>query len=706
MKKLAVSLAAITMFIVLIIPIKAEVSDEVIQIQKMIEEKGLHWIADQTSMMDLPLEERILRLGLRIPDEVQRRFAKLDKLPPPVLLDTEDIFDWRELNGVTPVKDQASCGSCWDFAATGSFESAILIADNEELDLSEQQVLSCNTGGSSCDGGWMADAYNLFMSYGAIDETNMPYEADDEVPCTQSDYDPIAHLDGYIDIPNNVNFIKNALLSGPIATTFTVYNDFFGYSGGCYEHADTEPINHAVVIVGWDNDECDGHGAWIVKNSWGPGWGDEGYFYMKYGSCRIGNNSQRPIYNESGYPEANFPSDTIMIFIAPEEETTEVFTISNSGEADLIYVIEAVNPANQDSFGYSWYDNDSPEGSEYGWIDITGNGDVVDFGYALDDGNSGPIPLGFSFEYYSNVFDSINVCTNGWASFTDYYTIEFGNVGIPDSEAPNNMLAVFYDDMNLENGGNVYFYTNNSDTAIITWHEVPDWRQEGIFTFQIILSAPDNIKYQYYSMGPGRLNECSIGIENSTGTVGLQVARDEDYMRDELAIAFELGDAPMLPELWLDIDPNNGIIEPENNIDVNLTFSADELDIGTYEAVLRLITNDPNNGVSDIPIVFNVAYTYVDDNNPAIPDKFAINSIYPNPFNAATTIKYNLAEAGNVNLEAYNILGQKAAAIFNGYQNAGSYTMQWDATEMSSGIYFVRLTNGDLSVERKVVLLK
>ncbi|MCD6162984.1 MAG: T9SS type A sorting domain-containing protein [candidate division Zixibacteria bacterium] len=706
MKRIAVSLTVITMLIILFIPTRAEISDEVRQIQKMIEAKGLHWTADQTSMMDLPFEERILRLGLRVPGEIQKEFARLDKLTPPALLNTEDIFDWRELNGVTPVKDQANCGSCWDFAATGSFESAILIADSVELDLSEQQVLSCNTGGSDCDGGWMTDAYNIFMGYGAIDESDMPYEADDEVPCTQYDYDPIANLDGYVNVANNVNFIKNALLSGPVTTTFTVYNDFFGYSGGCYEHANTEPTNHAVVIVGWDDDECDGAGAWIVKNSWGPNWGDEGYFYMKYGSCRIGSNSSRPTYNESGYPEANFPSETITVFIAPEEETTEVFNISNSGEANLVYVIEAVNPANQDSFGYIWYDCDSPEGPEYNWIDITGYADIIDFGDGLDDGNSGAIPLGFSFDYYGNVFDSIGICTNGWASFTDFHIVEYGNVGIPDSELPNNLLAPFYDDMNLEHGGNIYFYTNNSDTAIITWHEVPDWRQEGIFTFQIILTAPNNIKYQYYSMGPGRLNECTVGMENQNGSLGLQVARDENYIRDELAIAFNLGDAPILPELWLDIDPNNGIIEPENDVDVSLTFSADELDIGTYQGFLRLITNDPNNGISDIPIILTVGTAYIDNTIVNKPDRFVINSIYPNPFNPTTTIEYCLSKDGNVNLEAYNILGQKAATIFNGHQSAGKYAMLWDASDVSSGIYLVRLTCGDSFDEKKVVLLK
>jgi len=584
MRRIIICLVGIAILVMPLFTAKAGVSDEVKGIQKMIEKKGLHWKAGYTSMMALTPEERQMRLGLKVPANVERRFAELDKLPPPLLLDTEDVFDWRDLNGVTPVKAQGNCGSCWDFAAVGSFESAILIADDEELDLSEQQVLSCNTGGSSCDGGWMEDAYNLFMDYGAIDESCMPYEADDTVPCTQEQYDPLAYMIGYEDIPNNVAIIKNSLLSGPLSTTFTVYDDFFSYNGGCYEHEDTAPINHAVVIIGWDDAMCDGYGAWIVKNSWGPGWGLNGYFYMKYGSCYIGSNTQRPVYTQGSYPEAVFSSDAIEVDVPSGGEVNEIFELSNIGVADLLYVIETINPTNQDSFGYYWNDSNSPENPEFDWIDITGIGEIIEFPYDLDDGNSGPLPFGFEFEYYGNIFDSINVCTNGWASFTDYYTVEFGNMGIPDPEPPNNMLASFYDDLNPENGGNIYFYSNNADTAIISWQEVPDWRQEGIFTFQIILAAPSSIKYQYLSMGPGRLNEC--------------------------------------------------------------------------------------------------------------------------PFNSSTTIKYSAHQAGAVTLEAFNILGQKVATIYNGFQNAGEHKMLWDAKNISSGTYFVRFSCGDKSTETKVILLK
>lgn len=667
--------------------------------------------AEQDSSLDkdntherstLTFEERLQYLGLDIPDEVKRRFEELDRLPPPVLLNPEEYFDWRLMGGVTPVKDQASCGSCWDFAATGAFESAILIADSVEWDLSEQQVLSCNTGGSSCSGGWMEDAYNLFMSYGAVEERCMPYEADDTVPCTQEDCVPIAHLVGYEDIPNNVSAIKNALLSGPVSTTFMVYSDF---DWDCYWHETTDELNHAVVIVGWDDDMCDGVGAWIVKNSWGEAWGDEGYFYMPYGSSGIGRYTQRPVF-EGGVPVLSYSPDSLSLDIPRHETEVRTVEILNLGDGNLNYYLEARQLLDQDAFGYFCFDSDTSQGPEYGWIDISSVGELIDFGADIDDGNSGPLDLGFTFDFYGNGFSSVNVCTNGWASFTDGSSIEYGNVGIPDPEPPNNMLAAFYDDLNFENGGEAYFYTNSADSAVITWQEVPDWRQEGIFTFQIILVAPQSITYQYRDMGPGRLDECTIGIENSDGTIGIEVIRDRSYIHDRMAVKFEWAQLPV-PLDWISIADGAGSVPPGHVAAVLVTFSAGELETGNYEAKLRLACNDPENCMNDIPVTMHVLDpTDISGGTGTLPLRCFLDQNYPNPFNASTTIYYGIPEPGHVELSIFNIGGQRVGRLVDGFQPAGRHQVTWRADGMASGFYLYRIHAGEQSLTKKMLLLK
>jgi len=97
-----------------------------------------------------------------------------------------------------------------------------------------------------------------------------------------------------------------------------------------------------------------------------------------------------------------------------------------------------------------------------------------------------------------------------------------------------------------------------------------------------------------------------------------------EYVCDLLAIQFDLGEPPVPPQVWLDTDPGSGIIEPDNSVDVNLAFNAGSLPDGTYEGIFRLITNDPFNGISDIPLVMNVGQVGIDDNTEILPGRFAL----------------------------------------------------------------------------------
>ena len=266
-------------------------------VQRLIEEKGYTWTAGKTSVSGLSPEEKLKLLGAVQPSE--QAYASLPAFQAPADTVEWDYFDWRDYDAITPVTSQRACGSCWAFAAVAELESQMLIYDQRFADLSEQQVMSCNIYGSGCSGGWSEDAYSLFMDYGVVSEGCMPYEADDTVPCREEFCTPLGRIIGYESVQNSVNIIKHALLRGPVWTTFTVDGPFYAYIGGCLEYEATGPINHAVIIIGWDENECGGEGAWICKNSWGEDYGDEGFFKIKYGDSNIGKNSTQLIYEPS-----------------------------------------------------------------------------------------------------------------------------------------------------------------------------------------------------------------------------------------------------------------------------------------------------------------------------------------------------------------------------------------------------------------------
>ncbi|MBD3235028.1 MAG: T9SS type A sorting domain-containing protein, partial [candidate division Zixibacteria bacterium] len=459
------------------------------------------------------------------------------------------------------------------------------------------------------------------------------------------------------------------------------------------------PTNHAVVIVGWDDDRCNG-GGWICKNSWGPGWGMGGYFYIPYHSCGIGQMTQLPIYENTRLPELSCDTDSVVIDVPAGGENSDVMSIGNLGEGDLYYRLETAAAANQDEYGYYWYDTSDPEGPEYHWIDIRQMGTVIDF-YNPDNGNSGFIDLGFDFEFYGNTFNQIAISTNGWASFTEDYQYVPANNPIPNPGIPNDLLAPYWDNLTLIYGGDVYFYTNNSDTAIISWVEVHDKVWDNEFTFQIVLTAPNNIQFNYDIMGYYMPDGATIGIENGDGTIGAQVSYNDDYTYGYETVEFYLGE----PFDWLTLSSYDGIVAPAEFIDIEAICNAGDHSSGTYRGRIQLSNNDLENYFVEIPVRMNVGVTSV-DGSVELPLSFSLNQNYPNPFNASTQIEYTIPQSGNVRLTVYNLLGQEIAALQDGYKSAGIYSASLDASEMSSGIYYYKLDWADKSTIGKMVLVK
>jgi len=258
-------------------------------LRQRVEAEGWTFTVGENSATQYTLDQLC---GLKVPEN-WRDNARFVKFPPRLQLPS--YYDWRDTGGCTSVKNQGSCGSCWAFATAGPLECNILINDGLEVDLSEQWLVSCNSDGWGCGGGWWAHDYHEWKTdpcagFGAVLEEHFLYTATD-APCNcpyPHDYwiDSWAYI-GTGDIPA-VDDIKQAILDyGPVCVAVCVNDEFHGYTGGIFSGPTCSDINHGVVLVGWD-DSQGSSGVWFLRNSWGAGWGESGYMRIEYGVCDIG----------------------------------------------------------------------------------------------------------------------------------------------------------------------------------------------------------------------------------------------------------------------------------------------------------------------------------------------------------------------------------------------------------------------------------
>ena len=186
-----------------------------------------------------------------------------------------------------------------------------------------------------------------------------------------------------------------------------------------------------------------------------------------------------------------------------------------------------------DNFGYRWIDSDQSGGPVYSWVEISSVGQVLSLS---DDSAVGDLELGFNLSYYDSIYNTVNVSSNGFLTFTSWDNAN--NTAIPTSGTPNDMIAAFWDDLNPGSQGAVYSYQDTAnDRFIVQYDNVPKYGSSDGNTFQVIINSDNSIIVQYKTMN-GVLTESTVGIENYSGVDGLQVAFNQAYIHNSLAVRF------------------------------------------------------------------------------------------------------------------------------------------------------------------------
>jgi subtilisin family serine protease len=307
------------------------------------------------------------------------------------------------------------------------------------------------------------------------------------------------------------------------------------------------------------------------------------------------------------------------------DSETQTLTLSNTGDSDLEYTVatllgaaemtvyadmelakEETDPrpgilgsGGPDLYGYRWTDSDEPGGPVFEWTDISATGTPV-FSGTADDVNTGPFEIGFAFPFYGTPFSQFRISSNGFISFTSTAS-DLSNSPLPGTGAPENLLAMFHDDLRVDTaaGSNVY-YQNVGNKLIVQFDQVPKYFTSGALTFQAHLYPNGTIYYYYLTMTGAALNSATIGIQNATRDDGLTVAYNTDYMHDNLAVRL----APVSD--WLTVSPAAGTVPAGGSTPLNVVFNAADLFGGVYEGAVRIANNDPANGLIEVPAVLTV----------------------------------------------------------------------------------------------------
>ncbi|XP_018577102.1 cathepsin L-like proteinase [Anoplophora glabripennis] len=200
-------------------------------------------------------------------------------------------IDWRDKGVVSEVKNQGSCGGCWAFSATGAMESAYAIKTGKLLSLSEQNLLDCTTGygNAGCNGGTVDYSFDYVIDNGIESESDYPFQGVDG-SCSYSQSRSALQISSYVCLTyDSESELQSAVGTiGPISVSLDADGYQF-YSGGVYDDSScTWNVNHGVLVVGYGEES--GSQYWLVKNSWGASWGENGYIKMarnKSNQCGI-----------------------------------------------------------------------------------------------------------------------------------------------------------------------------------------------------------------------------------------------------------------------------------------------------------------------------------------------------------------------------------------------------------------------------------
>ncbi|XP_069182627.1 cathepsin L isoform X5 [Procambarus clarkii] len=248
-----------------------------------------------TKFADLTEQEFRKMLGLR--HDLKPELSSMRPAVIPEDIELPNEYDWRSQGVVTPVKNQGMCGSCWAFSVTGNVEGQWAIRHKNLISLSEQELVDCDTSDEGCNGGMPENAYDAIQKLGGLEsETDYPYDAKDE-QCHFNKSMVKVTVNGSVELPQDeIALAKWLTKNGPVSIGINA-NALQFYVGGVSHPlkflCNPKDLDHGMLIVGYGVHTTKylhrKQPYWIIKNSWGSDWGEQGYYrvYRGDGTCGV-----------------------------------------------------------------------------------------------------------------------------------------------------------------------------------------------------------------------------------------------------------------------------------------------------------------------------------------------------------------------------------------------------------------------------------
>jgi len=661
---------------------------EIEQLEQLIRDNGWTWQAGPTEMNAIPPEMRPPFIDMDFNEEEALARAK-NVLEPLDATDLPSSWDWRNMGGTTPARQQGGCGSCWAFGAVAALESYHKILTGETQYFSEQQCLVCNTYDYDCEGGTAFACYNLWTNYGAVSRTCMPYYGNDNLPCTQDQCEVVARIQGQSYVPYNEPALKTAVMIHPIAVGICATDAMFSYTGsGCYI-GPNNTVNHVVELCGWDDSACNGVGAWLVKNSWGTSWGSAGFGWIRFNTCSIGPSAYTLDYVPFEDAIVAYRSHQILDGngnIDPNETVQMSITATNYGygtASNVSAVLRSLTPGVTVTDGAasfasmnSWVS--SPSLGNHFTIQTDGSvehGSIIEFEFETTaTGGDNEISTFFAFVgeidlIYENNFDgSISGWTHGATSGTDDWqnSIPATLTGQWDPQAAVSGLKIFGNDLD-PTGSDDGHYPNESYNYL----------QSPV----INCSDYENVHLVFSRM---------LTVEEGIYDVARVLVNGNEIWQNELYDHhLDLYWKPIQYDISAYADNNASVvIRFEIESDELLHFGGWNLD--NFQVVAA-----------------NPDLTAAPESDP-VQLTFAI-SAHPNPFSPSTSLTLAIpSDLPQVSLRIFDPAGRVVSTLHNGSIKPGLHNFDWNGRNntgqpVGAGIYYVRALAGNQEVSTKLI---